>query len=175
MQQGHDPHGHSQHGMGSDSAHDGAMMRKHYMMLALNLGLSLAVMYFAMFTMIWSWGEFIQNLNFFYMALVMWAPMAIIMLLTMGSMYRNKRLNLVLYGVFAVLTVLSFYAIRDQSLIGDRAFLRSMIPHHAGAITMCERSSLKDPAVRELCYAPDGIVESQKREVAEMEALLRRQ
>ena len=41
------------------------------MMLAVNLGLSLLVMYVAMFAMIWTWGEFIQNVNFFYMALVM--------------------------------------------------------------------------------------------------------
>jgi hypothetical protein len=40
-------------------------------MLAVNLGLSLLVMYVAMFAMIWTCGEFIQNVNFFYMALVM--------------------------------------------------------------------------------------------------------
>ena len=53
-------------------------MKHHYVMLAVNLGLSLLVMYLAMFAMIFTWGEFIQNINFFYMALVMWAPMAII-------------------------------------------------------------------------------------------------
>ena len=65
---------------------DRQMMQRHYMMLALNLALSLVIMYIAMFAMISSWGEFVQNINFFYMALVMWAPMAVVMLLTMKSM-----------------------------------------------------------------------------------------
>ena len=77
-----------------------------YVMLAVNLGLSLLVMYLAMFAMIWSWGEFIQNVNFFYMALVMWAPMGAIMLATMGGMYRRRRLNAVLYAAFAAIFVL---------------------------------------------------------------------
>jgi len=41
--------------------------------------------------------------------------------------------------------------IRQQAAITDEQFLRSMIPHHAGAILMCEQASLRDPAVKELC------------------------
>ena len=79
MQQGHDMSGKM----------EPQMMKHHYVMLAVNLGLSLIIMYVAMFAMIWTFSEFFQNVNFLYMALVMWAPMAIVMLLTMGSMYRN--------------------------------------------------------------------------------------
>ena len=144
---------------------------KPYVILAVNLGLSLLVMYVAMFAMIWSWGEFIQNVNFFYMALVMWAPMGAIMLATMGGMYRNRQLNTALYLAFAAIFVLSLLGIRQQSLVGDDQFLRSMIPHHSGAILMCEQASLKDPEVIALC---DDIVEAQKREISQMQAILDR-
>lgn len=150
------------------------MTRGHYRMLALNLALSLVIMYLAMFAMIWRAKEFVQNLNFLYMALVMWAPMAIVMLLTMKSMYRNKRLNTAFYLCFALVAVLSFAAIRDQTIVGDRQFVRSMIPHHSGAILMCERAVFRDPEIRELCFGPQGIVKSQEREIAQMEAILDR-
>lgn len=155
-------------------ATDSKMIGRHYIMLGLNLTLSLAIMYFAMFAMIYSWGEFVQNINFFYMALVMWAPMAAVMLLTMGSMYPNKRLNLALYAVFAAVFVLSLLGIRQQGLVGDRQFVRSMIPHHSGALLMCNQASLRDPELRELCYGREGIVASQKREIAQMKAILKR-
>ena len=144
---------------------------KPYMMLAVNLGLSLLVMYLAMFAMIWSWGEFIQNVNFFYMALVMWASMGAIMLATMGGMYRRRRLNAVLYAAFAAIFVLSLLGIRQQSLVGDDQFLRSMIPHHSGAILMCEEAKLTDPEIRQLC---GEIIQAQKEEIAQMKRIMDR-
>ena len=144
---------------------------KPYMMLAVNLGLSLLVMYVAMFAMIWSWGEFIQNVNFFYMALVMWAPMGAIMLATMGGMYRNRKLNAALYVAFAAILVLSLVGIRQQSLVGDDQFLRSMIPHHSGAILMCEEAKLTDPEIRRLC---GEIIQAQRDEIAEMKRIMDR-
>ena len=163
--------------MQHDSAHGGMsreMMRGHYRMLALNLALSLIVMYLAMFAMIWTLGEFVQNLNFLYMALVMWAPMAVVMLLTMKSMLANVWLNAILYAAFALIFVASFAAIRAQILVGDREFLHSMIPHHSGALTMCYRASIRDPEIRDLCFRPEGIVDSQTREIQQMKAILDR-
>lgn len=150
------------------------MMSGHYRMLAVNMAINLVIMYLVMFAMIWAWGAFFQNLNFFYMALMMWAPMGVIMLLTMGMMYRDKKLNMMLYAGFSLVFVVSFIGIRDQTLVGDRQFLRSMIPHHSGAITMCERASIDSAEIKQICFAPDGIVQSQKREIAQMEALLTR-
>jgi hypothetical protein len=163
MQQEHEGHG----------AKNGDMA-KPYTMLAANLAISLLIMYLAMFAMIWRFGEFFNNTNMLYMALVMWAPMGILMLVFMPMMYPNKRLNMVLLGSFALVFILSFWAIRDQTLVGDKQFVRAMIPHHSGAITMCNRAAIRDPEIRDLCFKPDGIVESQKREVAQMEAILRR-
>lgn len=150
------------------------MMRHHYLMLGVNRAISLVIMYLAMFAMIWSLGEFIQNINFFYMALVMWAPMGIAMILTMKSMFTNAKLNMILYAALAAVFLLSLWGIRAQGLVDDRRFLESMIPHHSGALTMCNRASLRDSEVRELCFAPGGIVESQTREIEQMEAMLER-
>ncbi|HYC95488.1 MAG TPA: DUF305 domain-containing protein, partial [Sphingomicrobium sp.] len=134
--------GHGEHG-----EMDTKMVRHHYLMLGVNLLLSLIIMYVAMFAMIWSWGEFVQNINFLYMALVMWAPMAAVMLLTMRPMYPNKKLNGFLYLGFAATFILSMIGIRQQSLVGDRQFLRSMIPHHSGAVLMCEEAKISDPEI----------------------------
>lgn len=60
---------HQGHEHGSMS-HD--MARRHYVMLGVNLLLSALIMYLGMFAMIWSWAEFVQNINFFHMALIMW-------------------------------------------------------------------------------------------------------
>ena len=161
MQQGHEKHGQM----------DLEMVRKHYVMLGLNLAISLAIMYFVMFAMIWTWGEFFQNINFFYMALMMWAPMGSLMLLTMGMMYPNEKLNMALHAAFALIFILSTIGIREQGLVGDRQFLRSMIPHHSGAILMCEEAAISDPAIKRLC---EEIIVAQKTEIAQMKALLER-
>ena len=146
-------------------------MQSHYRMLGINLLASLVVMYLAMFAMIDGAQDFYNNLNMLYMALVMLAPMAILMLLTMSSMYQNRRLNLILYGLFAGLFVLAFAATRTQAAIGDVQFLRSMIPHHSGAILMCREASLTDPEIVALC----GQIQSgQRQEIDQMKAILAR-
>ena len=153
---------------------DQQMVRRHYMMLGLNLVVSTIIMYLVMFTMIWSFGDFFNNLNMFYMALTMATPMGILMLLMMRMMYPNSRLNLLLHGLFVLLFLAALLGVRAQGLIGDRQFVRSMIPHHSGAILMCNRSSMRDAEIRELCFGPNGIVESQTREIDQMKAILAR-
>jgi uncharacterized protein (DUF305 family) len=59
--------------------------------------------------------------------------------------------------------------IREQTGIADRQFLRSMIPHHAGAILMCERASIQDPEIRRLCST---IISGQQAEIDQMTAKL---
>lgn len=146
-------------------------MASHYRMLGANLGLSAIVMYLVMFTMIDGTADFYNNINTLYMTLMMVSPMAILMLLMMGSMYANRTLNLALYAGFAAIFILSFAAMRTQALIGDRQFLRSMIPHHSGAILMCRESAIRDPEIVALC----GQIEaSQKAEIAQMKQILAR-
>lgn len=146
-------------------------MRSHYGMLALNLLISAFVMYLVMFSMIDTRAEFFNNLNMFYMALTMVAPMAILMLWMMQSMYPNKRLNVALYALFAVLFIGAFAATRFQTLVGDKQFLRSMIPHHSGAILMCREAEISDAEIAGLCA---NIIKSQREEIEQMKKLLTR-
>ena len=146
-------------------------MTRPYPMLALNLLLSFAIMYLVMFAMIDGWGDFYNNLNTFYMALAMVAPMGALMLLTMGHMYKDRRMNLILYLVFAGLFAIGFGATRLQAGIGDRQFLRSMIPHHSGAILMCREASLVDQEIIDLC---GRIERSQRQEIDQMNRILAR-
>jgi uncharacterized protein (DUF305 family) len=157
--------GHQAHGMSRD------MIRHHYLMFGLNMIVSTVIMYLVMFEMIRGWGEFIQNINFFYMALTMAMPMGVLMLLMMGSMYADKKLNLVLYVALGLVFLLAFAAVRTQALVGDKQFIRSMIPHHSGAILMCREASIRDPEIRDLCFKPDGIINSQSREIDQMKRI----
>jgi len=146
-------------------------MRSHYSMLGINLLLSAIIMYLVMFAMIDTIGEFYNNLNMFYMTLMMVAPMGALMLMMMGSMYENKKLNLVLYVVFAALFILGTLGTRAQAGIGNAQFLRSMIPHHSGAILMCREASITDPEIVALC---GQIRESQRAEIEQMRRILDR-
>lgn len=144
---------------------------KNYAMLLVNVGAGLIVMYLAMFAMIAGPGDYFNNINMLYMALMMAAPMGPIMMLTMRAMYPHTGVNLLLHVAFAAVFVLSFVFIRAQTFVDDRQFLRSMIPHHSGAILMCRQANLSDEALRTLCQ---GIIRSQAEEIAEMKALLAR-
>ncbi|MEO7635511.1 MAG: DUF305 domain-containing protein [Sphingomicrobium sp.] len=150
---------------------DGEMARRNYLMLGYTSIGMLIVMYLVMFTMIYSLGEFVHNINFFYMAIMMAIPMIAMMPLIMPSMYPAKRLNLLIYAGSAVLFVLAFLGIRAQALVGDTQFLRSMIPHHSGAVLMCERAKISDREIQQLC---DGIIRSQKQEIDQMKQILKR-
>jgi len=97
--------------------------------------------------------------------------MGILMLATMSGMYRRKRLNLALHAGFVLLFVVAFAATRMQGLIDDRQFIRSMIPHHSGAILMCREARLADPELVDLCGA---IIEAQRSEIERMEAIAAR-
>jgi hypothetical protein len=146
-------------------------VRRNYLMLGFSSIAMLVIMYLVMFTMIYSLGEFIQNLNFFYMAVMMATPMTVMMPLIMPAMYPDRRLNLILYGGCALLFVLSLIGIRTQALVGNTQFLRSMIPHHSGAILMCKEAKVSDPEIRTLC---GNIIRSQAEEIEQMRAIRRR-
>jgi hypothetical protein len=87
----------------------------------------------------------------------------------MDAMYVNKRLNALIIGGAVVGGLIFFILIRQQTGIGDTQFLRSMIPHHASAILMCERAAFEDPEIKELCSA---ILSSQQEQIDAMRAKL---
>lgn len=145
--------------------------RASYVALALELAADFVVMYLVMYTMIATLDDLYLNINNVYMTLMMVTPMAVIMLVAMRSMFPSRRMNLAIVAVAAVVFVASFAAMRSQAAVGDKQFLRSMIPHHSGAILMCEQATLTDREIIELC---DQIVRSQREEIARMQAILAR-
>ena len=113
----------------------------HYVKLLLMVVLSFGAMYILMYSMVNGNDDVYHNVNQFYMAGLMAAPMMAIELLVMGAMYGNKRLNTVLVAVSLLATASFFFGIRRQVAVSDEQFLRSMIPHHSGAILMCREAT----------------------------------
>ena len=105
----------------------------------------------------------------FWMALFMGAAMAIIMLGYMLGMYADKRKNVAIFACSALVFGLALFLARSQETVGDVAWMKAMIPHHSIAILTSERAEISDPRVRALA---DEIIEAQRREIAEMEALI---
>jgi len=147
------------------------MKENHYRHLGIMAALSFAAMYILMYAMVDTVDHVFMNINQFYMAGLMTAPMVLIELIVMRGMYHDKRLNALIAGASVVAGVLMFVFIQQQAAVSDSQFLRSMIPHHSGAILMCQDASLQDAEIRELCRA---IVSSQQQEIDRMTAMLRR-
>lgn len=129
------------------------------------------IMFAVMYTMVDSWSNVIVNINQLYMTMMMVTPMTIGMLLFMSSMYPNKKINLFLHVFSVILFLMFLYFMRDQTFVGNKQFLKSMIPHHAGAILMCEEANLSDPEIINFC---DEIIETQENEIARMKEMLKR-
>ncbi|SFP91863.1 protein of unknown function [Bradyrhizobium sp. Ghvi] len=104
-----------------------------------------------------------------WMALVMGAVMAAVMLGFMGGMYRNRTANMVILAASAVVFVLSLWLVRSQETVTDVSYMEAMIPHHSIAVLTSERAHIRDPRVRKLA---DGIIEAQVREIGEMKNLI---
>ena len=107
-----------------------------------------------------------------YMAVVMGAAMAIVMLGFMWGMYENRAANWAILVVSAGALAVALWLVRSQATVDDASWMRAMIPHHSIAILTSERATLEDPRVRKLA---DGIIAAQRREIAEMKALLAEQ
>lgn len=144
-------------------------MKGSYGSLAIQTAISGVIMYLVMFVMIDRLSSFYNNLNFLYMTLMMVTPMVVVMIGAMRDMFPSKTLNAALLIGSAVIFVGSLALIRTQTTIDDEAFARSMIPHHSGAILMCEQASLSDPELIALC---GEIVRSQRAEIDQLEAFL---
>ncbi len=104
-----------------------------------------------------------------YMALVMGATMAVVMLSFMWSMYKDRRVNLGIIGGSVIVFAAALWLVRGQATVDDVSYMRAMIPHHSIAILTSGRARITDPRVRELA---DAILEAQRREIDEMKALI---
>ena len=144
-------------------------MTKSYGKLALALAISLVVMFLLTMSMIRTSDHFYLNLSNFYMALVMVAPMGLIMLAVMWAMFGNTRLNVALLAGFLVLWFGAWALGRTETFVGNEQFLKSMIPHHSRAILVCQEAHITDPEIEKLCQQ---IVKTQKQEIAQMKRIL---
>jgi FlaA1/EpsC-like NDP-sugar epimerase len=133
------------------------------------IGTSTVVMFALMYLNTYAIDHVFWSETRFWMAFVMGAAMMVVMLLFMWGMYRSTTKNVVILGVAAVVFVLALWLVRSQSTVTDTEYMRAMIPHHSIAIMTSERAQIRDPRVRELAQ---GIIDAQRREIAEMKALI---
>ena len=104
-----------------------------------------------------------------FMTLIMGAAMAVIMLSFMRGMYTSKKTNLAIYVGSVIVFLVALFLVRSQITVDDSAYMSAMIPHHSIAILTSERAQIEDVRVRALA---DGISETQRREIKEMDWLL---
>ena len=96
--------------------------------------------------------------------------MAIVMMLFMLGMYDDSRKNIAILIGAAVVFGGSLYLVRSQDTVSDQAWQKAMIPHHSIAILTSTRARIDHLRVRALA---DGIVKAQRKEIKEMEWLIR--
>lgn len=104
-----------------------------------------------------------------YMALVMGASMAIVMLAFMPKMYPRRGVNLAIYASGLLIFAVSLWLVRSQATVDQVSWMKAMIPHHSIAILTSERADIRDPRARKLA---DSIIEAQRREIDEMKGLI---
>lgn len=152
---------------GSNSGH-GDMWQSYRRLIMMTI-LSFLAMYVLMYGMVNRFANVYANFNQFYMAGLMTAAMMAVEMIVMGHMYPKKRLNVGLIVVSVIALAAFWFFIRRQTAIDDRQFLKSMIPHHGGAILMCNEANIKDRDIQKLCRE---IVVGQQREIEQMKAKL---
>lgn len=159
-------------GHADKSAHAGHNShQKHgmYARLTVMLALSFIAMYFLMYAMVDTIRDVIPNVNQGYMAAIMTGPMGLLELGLMSKMYPDRPKNVLVALASLALLGIGWWGMRSQAAIGDKQFLKSMIPHHSGALLMCRNAKLESQETRALCKR---IIDAQVKEIAEMRALL---
>ena len=140
-----------------------------YIKFSLMILISTIVMYIMMYFNTYQWEHVYFSETRAYMALYMGAGMAVIMLVFMGNMYKKTKLNLMIYGLSVLMFAVGIWGVRSQATVDQVDWMQAMIPHHSIAILTSSRADIEDPRVQKLA---DDIIEAQKREIAEMQALI---
>ncbi|MGP5371939.1 DUF305 domain-containing protein [Psychrobacter alimentarius] len=140
-----------------------------YVKFTLMILTSTMVMYIMMYFNTYEWNHIYFSETRAYMALYMGAGMAVIMLAFMANMYKKTKLNLMIYGLSVIMFAVGIWGVRSQATVNQVDWMKAMIPHHSIAILTSTRADIEDPRVRQLA---DDIIEAQKREIKEMQALV---
>lgn len=130
---------------------------------------SFLIMYGVMFLNTDRFDHVYLSLSRTYMTLLMVLPMPVVMLLIMRSMFPNKKWNIRIITGCMILFVLVLLFLKTQTLVGDRQYLKAMIPHHSSAIMTSKNAKINDPEVRDLSLQ---IIRSQEAEITQMKNLL---
>ncbi len=141
----------------------------NYLKFGLMMLTSFVIMYAVMFFNVDVFGHVLLSTMRTYMTILMIAPMAIVMLLYMWGMYKNKKANYAILAVAAVVFIATFYMMRAQTGIADVQYMKAMIPHHSSAILTSQEANIQDPEVKKLA---EEIIKAQKEEIAQMRALI---
>ncbi len=145
--------------------------KNQYVKFIAMMAMSFIIMYAVMFLNVFEIDHIYLSKTRSYMTLLMVSPMAISMLLFMWNMYPNKKTNYSIVALSAVTFCLSLYGLRQQKTIGDISWMRAMIPHHSSAILTSTYADIEHPEVKRLA---NEIIEAQKKEIAEMKAMIER-
>ncbi len=140
-----------------------------YIRFELMILTSTVVMFILMYLNTYAWEHAFFSETRTYMAILMGAAMAVIMLAYMLGMYSNTQVNIAIFVGAIIVFALSLWLVRSQVTISGSSYMRAMIPHHSIAIMTSERAQIRDPRVRKLA---DEIIEAQRREIAEMRYLI---
>jgi uncharacterized protein (DUF305 family) len=105
--------------------------------------ISFFIMYLVMFLNMDTLSHYHTSTTRIYMAILMVAPMAIVMMLMMGKMYPSKKTNMTIIVTAIVVFVLVLTGLRTQTPIGDVQYMKAMIPHHSSAIMVSNMQTLQ--------------------------------
>lgn len=152
----------------SDTGHQGGVSMS-YARFAAMIATSTVVMFGLMYLNTYAWDHVRWSETRAYMALLMGAAMAVIMLGFMLSMYRDTKVNIGVAVAAVAVFAGSLGLVRSQTTVQDESWMRAMIPHHSIAILTSERAELTDLRVCELAVS---IIEAQQREIDEMDWLI---
>jgi hypothetical protein len=156
---------------GNPASHELAQERStmSYTRFAAMIATSTAIMFGLMYLNTYALDHVFFSQTRAWMALLMGAVMAIVMLGFMWSMYKDKRTNAAIIVGSVIVIAGALWLVRSQRTVYDVAYMKAMIPHHSIAIMTSERAHIRDPRVRELA---DKIIEAQVREIGEMKSLI---
>jgi len=102
-----------------------------YLRFGAMIATSTIVMLVLMYLNTYAWEHVFFSETRTYMAFVMGASMAIIMLAFMLAMYRNMSVNIAIFVGSAIVFALALWLVRSQVTVGDVSYMRAIIPHHS--------------------------------------------
>jgi len=153
----------------SSKQQDRSMPSMKYSTFFMMIAAGTIVMYGLMYLNVYAADHIFFSQTRAWMAVIMGATMAIVMLAFMWSMYPNKSVNIGILAGSAIVFALALWLVRSQATVDDVSYMKAMIPHHSIAILTSERAGITDPRVRKLA---DGIIATQKKEIGEMKGLI---